>query len=146
VYWSQATGAHELYDQILTRYDAIGAEISKLGLPTSGPTGTRVLYSRYNVFEHGRMYYSPGTATQPVLGAINDRYIQADAYPLLGLPTADEYAVTDALAQTFQHGQITWNRHRRDNPRRDLSDGEQHRPNPACTRRSRKGAASCALP
>src|SRR5262245_29155076 len=31
VYWSQATGAHEVYDQILTRYDAIGAETSKLG-------------------------------------------------------------------------------------------------------------------
>jgi uncharacterized protein with LGFP repeats len=109
VYWSQPTGAHEVYDQILTRYDAIGAETSQLGLPTSGPNGTRVLYSRYNVFEHGRMYYSPSTGTHPILGAINDRYIKADAYPVLGMPTTDEYAVTDGRAQDFQHGTITWN-------------------------------------
>ncbi len=109
VYWSQPSGAHEVYDQILSRYEAIGAETSNLGLPTSGPKGTRVLYSRYNVFEHGRMYYSPGTGTHPILGAISDRYIKADAYPVLGMPTTDQYAVTAGLAQDFQHGTITWN-------------------------------------
>jgi uncharacterized protein with LGFP repeats len=108
VYWGPTTGSHEVYDQLLTKYVAIGAETSALGLPTSGPKAINVVYGRLGLFEHGRMYYAPATGTHPIVGPINDRYVQPDAAPRLGLPTTDEYAVDAGRAQDFEHGRITW--------------------------------------
>ncbi|MGY1619685.1 SpoIID/LytB domain-containing protein [Geodermatophilus sp. SYSU D00691] len=45
IMWSAATGAHPVYGAIQTKYDSLGAEWSRLGLPTRGeyavPSGTR---------------------------------------------------------------------------------------------------------
>jgi N-acetylmuramoyl-L-alanine amidase-like protein/LGFP repeat-containing protein len=109
LYWSSATGAHEVLDAIYAKYAAIGAESSSLGLPTTGQVGTHVVSGRANLFQHGRMYYGPATGTHPVIGVFNNAYVQPGVYTRLGLPRTDHYAVTVGLAQDFTGGRITWN-------------------------------------
>jgi N-acetylmuramoyl-L-alanine amidase/LGFP repeat len=107
VYWSSSTGAREVLDAIYTRYVAMGSDLSKLGLPTTGQLVTHVAGGRANLFQHGRMYYGPATGTHPIIGAFNTQYVQPGVYTQLGLPTTDEYAVTGGSAQDFQGGRIT---------------------------------------
>jgi uncharacterized protein with LGFP repeats len=108
VYWSQATGAHEVLDAIFAKYVELNGELSRLGLPKTGQLGTPVAGGRVNVFENGRIYSGPTTGAHALIGVFNTKYIEAGVYTQLGLPTTDEYAVTGGLRQDFQGGTITW--------------------------------------
>ncbi|HEX2073397.1 MAG TPA: N-acetylmuramoyl-L-alanine amidase [Geodermatophilus sp.] len=59
IIWSAATGAHPVYGAIGQRYDSLGAEYSRLGLPTRGeyavPGGTRA------DFQHGTIGWNATT-------------------------------------------------------------------------------------
>lgn len=59
IYWSGATGAHEVYGAILLKYLSMGAEASALGLPTSGEQPGGADGWRVSNFEHGAIYWSP---------------------------------------------------------------------------------------
>jgi hypothetical protein len=59
IYWSASTGAHEVYGDIRARYNALGAEKSSLGLPTSGEYA--VSGGRRNDFEHGSLTWTAST-------------------------------------------------------------------------------------
>ena len=109
LYWSSATGAHEVVDAIFAKYAAMNAELSALGLPITGQVGTHVVGGRANLFRHGRMYYGPSTGTHPIIGAFNVAYVRSGVYTRLGLPRTDHYAVSGGLAQDFTGGRITWN-------------------------------------
>lgn len=63
IYWSGATGAHEVYGAILLKYLSMGAEASPLGLPTSGEVPGAVAGWRVSNFEHGAIYWSPTNGT-----------------------------------------------------------------------------------
>jgi len=60
VYWSPATGAHEVHGAILGTYLRLGASNSRLGFPVSdeSPTST----GRYSNFQHGRIAWNSTTA------------------------------------------------------------------------------------
>ncbi len=108
LYWSSRTGAHEVVDAIFAKYAAMSAEVSALGLPTTGQVGTHVTGGRANLFQHGRMYYGPATGTHPIIGVFNVAYVRSGVYTRLGLPRTDHFAVTGGLAQDFTGGRITW--------------------------------------
>lgn len=63
IYWSGATGAHEVRGAILMRYVAMGAEASALGLPISGEEAAPSSGWRISNFEHGAIYWSPTNGT-----------------------------------------------------------------------------------
>ncbi len=62
IYWSGATGAHEIHGDIAILYSGLGNETSWLGLPTTDelPTIAHCSNGRYNAFEHGYIDWCPG--------------------------------------------------------------------------------------
>jgi L,D-peptidoglycan transpeptidase YkuD (ErfK/YbiS/YcfS/YnhG family) len=109
VYWSAATGAHQLGGAIWSRYGALGWEGSPLGLPTTDELGTPNGLGRYNHFQGGSVYWSPASGAHAVYGAIRDRWGAAGwENSALGFPVDDEHAVPGGRAQTFQRGSISW--------------------------------------
>lgn len=108
IYWSVATGAHDVYGPILNEYnltaseqDAYGNSVQKgLGLPTTdvfglvfGPGAGAVL------FQGGGIYTSLATGTHAIYGGIYTEYQATqhekdahgnEVYMGLGLPTSDE--------------------------------------------------------
>jgi hypothetical protein len=110
IYWSPATGAHELHGLIRDEYKALGWEAGLLGYPTSDEVPTPDGVGRYNVFEGGSIYWSPATGAHEVHGLIRDKYKELGwEGGRLGYPTSDEVAVTEGRRSDFQHGSIGWN-------------------------------------
>ena len=110
IYWSVATGAHEVYGAILQRYLATGGEVGPLGLPVSGEiTGYRADV-RTSMFQGGRIYWSAPTGPHEVYGAILQRYLSTGGeLGPLGLPVSGEVAGGRASrASLFQGGRIYW--------------------------------------
>jgi len=67
VYWSQATGAHEVNGAILTRYIALGGTASSLGLPVSDEHS--VPGGRASDFTRGSLVWNARTHTVSVVAA-----------------------------------------------------------------------------
>ena len=110
IYWSPATGAHEIHGLIRDKYRDLGWEAGLLGYPTSDETPTPDGAGRYNVFQRGSIYWSPSTGAHEVHGVIRDKYSELGwEAGRLGYPTSDEYAVSDGRRSDFQHGSIVWN-------------------------------------
>ena len=109
IYYSAATGTHEVYGAILGRYLGLGAENGVLGLPTSGEVAAG-RGSRLNTFQGGHIYYSAATGTHEVYGAILMNYLQAGGPDgRLGLPVSGEIPWDYGRQSRFQGGTITWN-------------------------------------
>lgn len=117
IYWTPATGAHEIHGSILRKWLTLGAEQSRLGYPTSDEQfagapdddGRRV-----SDFQHGAIYWSGPTGTHEMHGAILAKY---RALPILertklGLPTSDERIAPDGIGRytEFADGAIYWKR------------------------------------
>jgi uncharacterized protein (DUF1800 family) len=108
IYWSKVSGAHAVAGPVLRHYDALGASRSRLGLPVrdeAGVPGGRVVR-----FQHGSVYWSSATGAHSVAGAIGARYelLGGPRGSGLGLPVAEEAAMTGGRVSVFQHGRITW--------------------------------------
>jgi len=109
VYYSPATGAYEVHAGIRAKWAALGAETGTLGYPTSNESTARDGVGRYNTFQRGVAYWSPGTGTQEVHGAILGKWASIGAETgTMGYPTSDEYAVPGGRRNNFQNGTITW--------------------------------------
>ncbi len=111
IYWTPATGAHQIQGAIRTLWAASGWERGPLGYPTTDETTTPDQVGRYNHFtgSGGSIYWTPGTGAHEVHGAIAARWAALgwERSPL-GYPTSNEYAVTGGRASAFAHGTITW--------------------------------------
>lgn len=107
IYWSTATGAHEVYGAILDRYLRMGGAAGPLGLPVAGEV--RVPGGRASDFRYGSVYWSPGTGAWSVQGLIRDHY-RALGGPggLLGFPVQDEGAVPGGRSSLFRNGTVLW--------------------------------------
>ncbi|WP_432534868.1 SpoIID/LytB domain-containing protein [Kineococcus arenarius] len=107
LYWSPATGAHEVHGAIRDRWAALGWERSWLGYPVSDER--RLAGGAYSLFEGGSVYWSPATGAHAVRGAIRDAWARQgwETGPL-GYPTSDEYDVPGGKRSDFQGGSITW--------------------------------------
>jgi uncharacterized protein with LGFP repeats len=119
IYWSQSTGAHLVYGDILNEYvattgehDAFGrALFPLLGAPTSDEVNVPgVAGARMNTFQGGVIYWSQSTGAHVVYGAILAKYNSIGGpRSFLGLPTSDEMDNTGGgRVSYFQHGKIVW--------------------------------------
>ncbi|MEJ2861491.1 N-acetylmuramoyl-L-alanine amidase [Actinomycetospora flava] len=110
VYWSSATGAQAVYGVINTRYDALGAASSPLGLPRTDEKAASDGRGRYNQFEAGSIYWTPQTGAWPVRGPILNRWAQLGyERSSLGYPKGDQRAVTGGQRQDFERGYLRLN-------------------------------------
>lgn len=109
IYWSSATGSHEVHGAILGKYLALGGPV-KYGLPTTDELVGSDATGRYSNFTGGRsIYWSPATGPYAVYGAIRSYYSLLGAErSRLRYPTSDEYSVTGGRANNFQGGRIMW--------------------------------------
>lgn len=99
-----------VYGAIGERYTALGGPRGQLGFPTRQEFDFNG--GRATDFEHGSIYWSPGTGPQPVWSGMNDLYrgMPAAAQRGLGLPSAAEQdaEVANTRVQTYTGGRIYW--------------------------------------
>jgi hypothetical protein len=58
IFWSAASGANEVHGSIRELYLSIGSELSCLGYPVSDEENTLEGSGRYNLFQHGYVYWT----------------------------------------------------------------------------------------
>ena len=113
IYWSPATGAHEVHGAIRGRYLELGGPAGVLGFPLTDETGTPDGVGRYNHFSGSNagssIYWSPATGAHEVYGAIRAQWAALGwERSRLGYPTSGEYGITGGRRNDFQHGSILW--------------------------------------
>jgi uncharacterized protein with LGFP repeats len=89
VYWTPQTGAHEVHGAIRQRWAELGWERSWLGYPTTNELTTPDGVGRYNLFQHGGIFWTPTG------GAIACREIVRVHAKVLTTPTVP---IVDSLA------------------------------------------------
>jgi hypothetical protein len=112
IYWSLASGAHEVHGAILAKWSALGRIGSLLGYPVSDETDAGDQHGRFSVFQRGVIYWTPTTDAHEVHGAILERWSAAGRQAgILGYPLTDEL---DAGGQAggrfnqFERGIVFW--------------------------------------
>ncbi|MCZ2836414.1 PQQ-dependent sugar dehydrogenase [Modestobacter sp. VKM Ac-2985] len=109
VYWLPGVGARSVHGAIYLTWARFGWEAGRLGFPITDENGTPDGVGRYNHFEGGSVYWTPGTGAQQVEGAIRARWAALGwETSYLGYPTSDEYPVPGGRRSDFQGGSITW--------------------------------------
>lgn len=111
VYWSPATGPHEVHGAIASKYDQLWGPTGILGYPITDETKTPDTVGRYNHFQHGSIYWTPTTGAHEVHGAIREQW-KASGWEKgpLGYPTSDEFTIpgTNGRRSVFERGAIDW--------------------------------------
>jgi hypothetical protein len=87
-----SAGAFEVHGAIRDKYLALGAEASILGYPRTDESGTPDGVGRFNHFQGGSIYWTPGTSAHEVHGLIRGRWSSLgwETNPQLGYPISDE--------------------------------------------------------
>ncbi|MGY1700679.1 hypothetical protein [Geodermatophilus sp. SYSU D00766] len=108
VWWSPATGAHDVRGAINEKYRATGGP-SYMGFPVRDDSPDRVPGVWYSNFQQGDIVWSAGTGAQVVRGAILQRWIATGASGGgLGLPTSSDAAIPGGYVVHFQRGSVWW--------------------------------------
>ena len=111
IYWSPASEAHVIRGGIHQRWAGLGWETSRLGYPTSEERCGLKDGGCFQDFQHGAMYWSPGTGAHPVLGSVQKKWASTKwETGYLGYPTAAEKCglAGKGCYQQFQGGRIYW--------------------------------------
>jgi len=109
IYWTPATGAHEVHGDIRVKWARLGGERGFLGFPTTDELGTPNGRGRFNHFEHGSIYWTPAIGAHEVHGAIRDKWQSLGwERSRLGFPTSDEKPTADGRVSEFEGGAIFW--------------------------------------
>ncbi|PPK95986.1 LGFP repeat-containing protein [Kineococcus xinjiangensis] len=107
VYWSPATGAHEVRGAVLDRYGSTGWENGVLGYPVTGERAVRG--GAFTAFQGGSIYWSPTTGAHVVRGALRGAWGSLGwEGGRLGFPRSGEYPVPGGVRQDFQGGTLTF--------------------------------------
>jgi len=87
-----SAGAFEVHGAIRDKYLALGAEASILGYPRTDESGTPDGVGRFNHFQGGSIYWTPGTSAHEVHGLIRELWSSLgwETNPQLGYPISDE--------------------------------------------------------
>ncbi len=108
IYWSGITDAHAVYGLIGNLYRFSGSTTSALGYPTTDelPVGDGI--GRFNAFQRGEIYWSPGTGAVEVLDDIAGVYrFIGGPRSVIGYPIGHQAPTPGGGAQTrFQGGSI----------------------------------------
>ncbi|MGY1743503.1 MULTISPECIES: hypothetical protein [unclassified Blastococcus] len=105
IYWSQATGAHVVAGDVLTRWRQLGAQGGSLGYPTGDDTV--VGSGRSTAFSNGSIYWSAATGARVVMAPAAATYAQMGGpASALGFPTADTRTVPEGRRTDFQGGYL----------------------------------------
>ncbi len=110
IYWTPATGAHEVHGSIRAKWASLGWECSFLGFPLTDESTTPDGVGRYNHFQGGSVYWTPATGAHEVHGSIRSLYASLGwERSRLGYPTTDElvWGATGRVSY-FQGGRIYW--------------------------------------
>lgn len=111
IYWTPATGAHEVHGAIRGKWSSIGWERSVLGYPITDETVTPDGVGRFNHFQGGSVYWTPATGAHEVHGAIRAKWSSLGwERSFLGYPLTDESTTPDGVGRFnhFQGGSIYW--------------------------------------
>jgi Zn-dependent metalloprotease len=109
IYWTPATGAHEVHGLIRAKWASLGWECSFLGFPLTDETTTPDGIGRFNHFQGGSIYWTPATGAHEVHGAIRDKWASLGwERSRLGYPTSDEQPFGSGRISYFQGGYIFW--------------------------------------
>ena len=111
IYWSDSTGAFEVHGDIRAKWLALGGVNGFLGYPLTDESGTPDGIGRYNHFQGGSIYWSPGTGSHEVHGLIREKWASMGwEGSLLGYPLTDETPTSDGVGRynDFQGGSIYW--------------------------------------
>jgi hypothetical protein len=110
IYWTAATGAHEVHGLIRGKWSALGYEQGKLGYP--GTDETALANGAYSIFQGGVILWKGGAAEAfAVQGAIQSRYVSLGSEGgVLGFPVTDERPLPDGVGRYnhFEGGSIYW--------------------------------------
>nr|WP_240894929.1 hypothetical protein [Kineococcus siccus] len=117
VYWTAATGAHEVHGAIRERWRALGWERGPLGYPVTDESTTPDGRGRYNHFEGGdpsgdgsaSVYWTAATGAQAVLGDVREVWAASgwETGPL-GYPVTGEVRTPDGRGRFthFERGSV----------------------------------------
>ena len=111
IYWTAATGAHEVHGLIRAEWSSLGWERSFLGYPLTDETKTPDGVGRYNHFQGGSIYWTPATSAHEVHGAIRGKWSSLGwERSFLGYPLTDETKTPDGIGRYnhLQGGSIYW--------------------------------------
>lgn len=110
IYFTKEHGAFEVHGAIRDKWAQLGWEAGFLGFPVTDESGTPDGVGRFNHFEGGSIYWTPGTGANEVHGAIRERWAALGwERSFLGYPVSDEHTgVNAARVSDFQRGQIGW--------------------------------------
>ena len=115
IYWSAATGAHEVHGAIRDRWTALGGCNGWVGFPItdeSPVTHNGAEIGRMNQFQNASIYWSPASGAWELHGALRKAWLERFGGPAgpLGWPVSNE---TPSPAGTyryndFQNGCLVW--------------------------------------
>ncbi len=111
IYWTRATGAHEIQGAIRAKWASLGWERGVLGYPTTDESPAAGGGGRFNNFSGvgGSVYWSPATGAHEIQGAIRAEWLSlGGSGGALGFPTSDEYGVPDGRRSDFDHGSAVY--------------------------------------
>ncbi|MDQ3502434.1 MAG: hypothetical protein M3486_02280, partial [Actinomycetota bacterium] len=109
IFWTAATGAHEVKGSIRDAWARVGWDRGPLGFPTTGEMSTVKAGGRVNHFQGGSVFSTATTGAHPVAGAIRDRWAATGwERGSLGFPISDKYDVPEGRRNDFQRGSIVW--------------------------------------
>ena len=109
IYTSPVSGTADVYRAFYRHYNALGADVSRLGLPTDSQRPGAVAGSQVQSFQWGNLYWLRSIGVEQVNGAIFTTYRDLGAeQSSLGMPVRGDYAIPGGRATDFQGGRITW--------------------------------------
>lgn len=110
IYWSPSTGAHEVHGDIRARWISLGWETGVLGYPVTDEMPTPDGVGRFNHFQGGSIYWTPGTGAWAVWGPVRDKWSSLGwETSALGYPISNVYNIHLGQRCEFQGGSIIWN-------------------------------------
>ncbi|MGI8531504.1 MAG: transglycosylase family protein [Geodermatophilaceae bacterium] len=111
LYGSPTTGGPtQLITAITDRYNNEPAIRNRMGSPLGFEQGDAQL--RWQVYQGGRMYWSPSAGAHTIYGAILAKYLSLGGAPTKGVPTTDELGASGGGAYNdfAGNGSIYWSR------------------------------------
>ncbi|MEZ0165627.1 N-acetylmuramoyl-L-alanine amidase [Kineococcus sp. LSe6-4] len=108
IYWSRATGAHEVRGAIRQKWASMGWEGGPAGFPVTGDEAVKGGW--YTHFQGGSIYYSAATGAHWTTGAIRDRWAALGWENGLGFPVTDDTPTPNGKGYYthFQKGSVYW--------------------------------------